>query len=43
MEIIRPFGPVIAKIKIPSDLLEKLNNYTKDVISNNEKKKATRS
>ena len=39
MEIIRPFGPVIAKIKIPSDLLEKLNNYTKDVISNNEKKK----
>ena len=38
MELINPFGPVIAKIIIPKDLLEKLNDHVDMIASGNEKK-----
>ena len=37
--IIRPFGPSILKVKIPEELLKKLNNYVDQIIFNNEKSK----
>ena len=37
IKLIRPFGPAIAHIKMPENLIEELNNYT-DKIINNEKK-----
>ena len=37
MKVIRPFGPSIAKVSIPENLIEKLNNYLDQIISNDEK------
>ena len=37
IKLIRPFGPAIAHIKMPENLIEELNNYT-DKIINDEKK-----
>ena len=37
IRLLRPFGPAIAHVKIPKNLIEELNNYT-DKIINNEKK-----
>ncbi len=37
IRLLRPFGPAIAHIKMPENLIEELNNYT-DKIINNEKK-----
>ena len=37
LSIIRPFGPSIAKVEMPIDLVNKLNNYTDSVIKNKEK------
>ena len=37
IRLLRPFGPVIAHIKMPENLIEELNNYT-DKIINDEKK-----
>lgn len=37
IRLLRPFGPAIAHVKIPENLIEELNNYT-DKIINNEKK-----
>ena len=34
VRILKPFGPSIAMIKIPEDLIEKLNNYIDDKIYN---------
>ncbi len=39
LSIIKPFGPTIAKATIPSDIIEKLNNYVDNVVSNEEKSK----
>tara|TARA_Y100000590_G_scaffold222163_1_gene251476 strand:+ start:674 stop:1312 length:639 start_codon:yes stop_codon:yes gene_type:complete len=39
LTVIKPFGPTIAKATIPSDIIEKLNNYVDNVISNEEKSK----
>jgi len=39
VKILKPFGPTIAVSKIPSTLLEKLNNYIDKII--NDKKKST--
>ena len=38
IKLIRPFGPAIAHIKMPENLIEELNNYTDKII--NDKKKA---
>ena len=37
IRLLRPFGPAIAHIKMPENLIEELNNYT-DKIINDEKK-----
>ena len=37
LQIFRPFGPSILKVKIPKDILDKLNNYIDKIIIDNEK------
>ena len=37
LEVIRPFGPTIAKVKIPQDLIDKLNEYTETVLNDQKK------
>ena len=37
MKVIRPFGPSIAKVSIPQNLIIELNNYLDKIISNDEK------
>ena len=37
VEVINPFGPSIARVKMPNDLIESLNNYVDEIISNEEK------
>ena len=32
IKVIRPFGPSIAKVKIPNELIESLNNYVDEII-----------
>ena len=39
LDLIKPFGPWIAKINIPDDILLKLNNYVDQIIINEEKSK----
>ena len=37
MKVIRPFGPSIAKVSIPENLIKQLNNYLDQIISSDEK------
>tara|TARA_B100000287_G_scaffold11209_1_gene11336 strand:+ start:1068 stop:1706 length:639 start_codon:yes stop_codon:yes gene_type:complete len=39
LDLIKPFGPWIAKINIPDDILLKLNNYVDQIILDEEKSK----
>ena len=39
VRIIKPFGPTIAMIKIPENLVENLNNYIDKIVDNKEKSK----
>ena len=39
IELIRPFGPSIAKIKIPQQMVNSLNKYVDQLISNSQKSK----
>ena len=39
IQITKPFGPSIAKVKMPLELINKLNNYIDDVISDETKYK----
>mgnify|MGYP001248998256 FL=1 len=39
IDLIKPFGPWIAKINIPDDILLKLNNYVDQIIIDEEKSK----
>ena len=39
IKVLRPFGPTIAKVKIPENLVKELNDYTDSIISNDQKKK----
>ena len=32
IEVLRPFGPTIAKVKMPEDLINKLNEYTENIL-----------
>ena len=32
MKVIRPFGPTIAKVSIPEELIYQLNNYLDEII-----------
>ena len=36
-QLIKHFGPSIFKVKIPDNMLKKINNYIEDTISNNQK------
>ena len=37
IEVIKPFGPTIVKLKIPDNVVDEMNNYTDEII-NSEKK-----
>ena len=39
IKVLKPFGPTIAKVKIPENLVKELNDYTDSIISNDQKKK----
>jgi len=39
IQVIRPFGPSIAKIKIPNKIIEHLNNYVDKIIQDEKKSK----
>ena len=39
LDLVRPFGPVIAKAKIPEDIVSELNNYIDEIIVNQNKSK----
>ena len=37
LEILKPFGPSIAKVKIPEDIISGINNHIDDLIKDKEK------
>ena len=37
LEIIKPFGPSIAKVKIPDNIVNEMNDYTDNIINNKSK------
>ena len=37
LEILRPFGPSIAKLKIPEEIIVEMNKYTNDIINDKNK------
>jgi len=37
LEVLRPFGPTIAKVKMPQDLIDKLNDYTESILGDQNK------
>ena len=39
LEVMRPFGPSVAKSIIPDDIVKKLNDYVDKVVNNEEKSK----
>ena len=39
MQLIRPFGPVVAKVTIPKDIIDSLNKYVDEIINNESKSK----
>ena len=40
IKVIRPFGPSVAKVKIPNDLIVSLNNYIDNIIEDEKKSKS---
>ena len=40
VELLKPFGPSILKVQIPREILNKLNNYTDEIILNKKKSDA---
>jgi hypothetical protein len=39
LNFVRPFGPMIAKVRIPDEIVDKLNNYVDKIIIDQEKSK----
>ncbi len=37
LEVLRPFGPTVAKVKMPQELIDKLNEYTESVLTDQHK------
>tara|TARA_X000000368_G_scaffold312196_1_gene249959 strand:+ start:92 stop:712 length:621 start_codon:yes stop_codon:yes gene_type:complete len=37
LEVIKPFGPSIVKLKLPQEIIDKMNKYTDEVITNKKK------
>ena len=42
LKVIRPFGPSIARIKMPDELIENLNNYIDKIILDTNKQTGKR-
>ena len=36
-KIVKPFGPSVVKVKIPEDIIDKLNSYIDEIIKNEQK------
>ena len=36
IDIINPFGPAIAKVKMPENIVNKLNEYVDEIVNNKE-------
>ena len=34
MKLIRPFGPIVAKVTIPKNIIDSLNKYVDEIINN---------
>ena len=39
LDLMKPFGPWVAKINIPEDLVNKLNDYVDKIVADEEKSK----
>lgn len=39
MQLIRPFGPIVAKVTIPKNIIDSLNKYVDEIINNENKSK----
>ena len=39
MQLIRPFGPIVAKVTIPKNIIDNLNKYVDEIINNESKSK----
>ena len=39
IEVLRPFGPSVVKIRLPESIISEMNNYTDDLIKDEEKSK----
>ena len=39
MKLIRPFGPIVAKVTIPKNIIDSLNKYVDEIINNENKSK----
>ena len=39
MQLIRPFGPTVAKVTMPKDIIDELNKYVDEIINNETKSK----
>ena len=39
MQLIRPFGPIVAKVPIPKNIIDSLNKYVDEIINNESKSK----
>ena len=37
IEILKPFGPSIVKLKLPESIINEMNNYTDNVVNDAEK------
>ena len=39
MQLIRPFGPIVARVTIPKNIVDSLNKYVDEIINNENKSK----
>jgi len=39
MKLVRPFGPIVAKVTIPKNIIDSLNKYVDEIINNESKSK----
>ena len=42
LKVIKPFGPTIARVKMPNELIKNLNDYVDEILSDEDKSKKTR-
>ena len=39
LKVMKPFGPSVLKVKIPDEIVKRLNDYVDNIISDNKKSK----